>query len=74
MRCGPPINRIRVSTATEIVLSGENANFVSISIADMAGNVLIIVRMRRRQSKSFVYFLAIVVVIANLSFPDLIAY
>ena len=49
MRCTLPLDWIGFPTAIEIVFRKVNTEFISIPHAEMAINVLIIVRMRKRE-------------------------
>ena len=56
MRCTLPLDGIRSSIATEVAFRRVNTKFISIPPAEMAINVLIIICMRRIESKKFLHF------------------
>ena len=56
MKCTLPLNGIRFLTAIEVVLRKVNTKFISIPLAEMAINVLIIIRMRRGESERIAVF------------------
>ena len=66
MRCTLSLDRIKILTAIEVVFSRVSTEFISIPLAEMEINVLIIIACAEESLKEFLRFLIIWTVVYKL--------